>query len=73
MGILMNFTFKGKHRDGSILEFSAADWRSDDPGKADWLTKMNQNSSSTPAIAPGVRIWLQQYCDLIEFGGSSTG
>ena len=31
----MNFAFKWKHRDGSIVEFSAQGWRSDDPGKAD--------------------------------------
>jgi hypothetical protein len=46
--------------------------RSDDPGKADWLTKMNQLSSSAPAIAPGIRIWLQQYCELIEFRGPAA-
>ena len=34
MGILMNFTFKWKHRDGSIVEFSAQGLRSDDPEKA---------------------------------------
>jgi hypothetical protein len=69
----MDFAFKWKHKDGSIVEFSAAGWRSDDPEKAEWLIKMNQLTSSTPAIAPGIRIWLQQYCDLIEFRGSSTG
>ena len=63
----MNFTFKWQHRDGSIVEFSAAGWRSDDQAKADWLAKTNQLSNSTPAIASGVRTWLQQYCELIEF------
>jgi hypothetical protein len=68
----MNFRFKWKHRDGSIAEFSPAGWKSDDPGKAEWLTKMNQLSSSTPAIAPVIQLWLQQYCDLIEFRESSA-
>ena len=63
----MNFTFKWKHRDGSIVEFSAVGWMSDDPAKANWLTKMNHLSSSPTAITPGIRIWLQQYCELIEF------
>lgn len=71
-GHLMNFAFKWKHRDGSIVEFSAKGWKSDDPGKADRLTKINQLNSSAPAIAPGIRNWLQQYCELIEFRGSST-
>jgi hypothetical protein len=71
MGILMNFKFKWKHWDGSIVEFSPAGWRSDDPVKTDWLTRMNQLSSSAPAIAQGIRIWLQQYCELIEFRGLS--
>jgi hypothetical protein len=61
MGILMNFTFKWKHRNGSIVEFSAQGWRSDDPGKADWLTKIKQRNNSTPAIA-----------QLFGFGCSST-
>jgi len=34
----MNFTFKWKHRDGSIVGFSAQGWTSDDPEKATgWL------------------------------------
>jgi hypothetical protein len=53
--MLMNFAFKWKHQDGSIVESSAQGWRSDDPGKAHWLTKMNGLNSSTPAIAPGIR------------------
>jgi hypothetical protein len=68
----MNFKFKWKDRDGSIVEFSPAGWKSGDPGKAEWLTKMNQLSSSTPAIAPGIRIWLDQHCELIEFRGSAA-
>jgi hypothetical protein len=68
----MNFAFKWKHQEGSIVGFSPRGWRYDDPGKADWLTKMNQLSNSTPAIAPGIRIWLQQYCELIEFRESAA-
>jgi hypothetical protein len=68
----MNFAFKWEHRDGSIVEFSPAGWKSDDPEKADWLTKMNQLSSSSPVIGPGIRIWLQEHCELIEFRERST-
>jgi hypothetical protein len=50
-----------------LWNFQNRGWKSDDPGKAEWLTIMSQLSSSTPAIAPGIRIWLQQYCELIEF------
>ena len=37
--------------------------------KADWLSKLNQLSSSGPAIAQGVRNWLQEECELIEVSG----
>jgi hypothetical protein len=29
------------------MEFSEQGWKSDDPGKTDWLTRMSQLSSST--------------------------
>src|SRR4029077_2447005 len=35
----VNFCFKWRHRDGSTIEFSANGWSSDDPAKADWLSK----------------------------------
>jgi hypothetical protein len=65
----MNFALKWKHLDGSMVEFSETGWRSDDPEKAGWLTKMNDLSSAETGIAPGVRICLQQYGNLVEFRG----
>src|SRR5207245_8466814 len=41
-------------------EFSANGWFSDDAIIADWLSKMNQLYSSTPAISPAIRSWLQE-------------
>src|ERR1700741_4758444 len=52
---LLNLAFKWKHQDGSIVEFSVRGRRADGPGKADWLTKMNQFNSFRPAIAPVIR------------------
>jgi hypothetical protein len=62
----VNFCFKWRHRDGSIIEFSQSGWFSDDFIIADWLSKMNQLYSSTPAISPAIRNWLQEECELIE-------
>jgi hypothetical protein len=62
----VNFSFKWRHRDGSTVEFSANGWFSDDAIIADWLSKMNQLYSSTPGIAPVVRNWLQEECELID-------
>jgi hypothetical protein len=62
----VNFCFKWRHRDGSIIEFSQSGWFSDDFIIADWLLKMNQLYSSTPAISPAIRNWLQEECELIE-------
>src|SRR4029077_17488067 len=62
----VNFCFKWRHQDGSIVEFSANGWFSDDAIIADWLSKMNQLYSSTPAISPVIRNWLQEECELIE-------
>ena len=68
----MNFAFKWRYRDGSIVEFAPTGWTSNDPLKADWLSKMNQLSSSGPAISPAIRNWLQEECELIDFSGSSV-
>ena len=68
----VNFCFKWRHRDGSTVEFNRTGWRSDDPLKADWLSKVNQLSSSGPAIPPGVRNWLQEECELIEVSGPNV-
>ena len=65
----MNFSFKWRHQDGSVVEFSPVGWTSDDPKKAAWLSEMNRLSSSGPAIPPVVRSWLQRECELVEFIG----
>jgi hypothetical protein len=52
---LMNFRFKWKHRDGSMLEFGPTGWTSDDPQKIDCLLKSYQPSGSGVAIPPDVR------------------
>ena len=64
----MNFCFKWRHRDGSIVEFSANGWFSDDASIADWLSKMNQLYGSAPGISPAIRNWLQEECELIDVG-----
>ena len=65
----MNFSFKWRHQDGSTIELNPSDWTSDDPFKADWLSKMNQLHGSAPTIPPVVRAWLQEHCELITFSG----
>ena len=37
-----------------------------DAAKTRWLNQMSDLCSSTPVISPGIRIWLQEYCRLIE-------
>jgi hypothetical protein len=54
------------------VEFAPTSWTSNDPLKADWLSKMNQLSSSGPAIPPAIRKWLKEECELIDFSGSSV-
>ena len=58
-----------QHQDGSVVEFSTAGWKSDDPAKTRWLTQMSDLSSSTPVISPLIRMWLQEYCRPIELPG----
>ena len=65
----VNFCFKWRHRDGSTIEFSANGWSSDDPAKADWLSKMNQLHGSNSDIPTVVRDWLKQECELIDIRG----
>jgi hypothetical protein len=64
-----SFSFRWKHEDGSVVEFTDMGWTSDDPQKTDWLMKMNSLCSSTPSIAPGIRAWLDRHCELISFRG----
>jgi hypothetical protein len=65
----MSFRFRWKHKDGSIVEFSERGWRTDDPGKEAWLTKMSVRNSPSPVFTLGVKIWLQKNCQLVESGG----
>jgi hypothetical protein len=67
----VNFCFKWRHRDGSTVEFSPNGWISDDPIKADWLSRMNQLYGCGPGIPPGVLNWLRNECELIEVNGPS--
>jgi hypothetical protein len=64
-----DFLCAWRHVDGSTVTFSPAGWTSTDPDKATWLKAMNDLVSSYPAIAPCVRHWLEQECQLIEFRG----
>jgi len=61
----MNFQFTWKHEDGSIIEFSEHGWKSDDAEKATCLTEVRDLCSSSPTVAPEIRVWLQRYCRLI--------
>ena len=67
----MNFLFKWKHEDGSLIQFSKEGWESDDEEKGKWLTEMSNLSSSSPTASPQIRAWLQAHCQLI--GCSGTG
>jgi len=61
-----NFLFIWRHKDGSIVTFSPEGWSSTDSEKATWLNAMNHLTSSVPSIAPYVRLWLEQECQLLE-------
>jgi len=65
----MTFLFTWVHNDGSLVEFSDQGWRSDDPEKSAWLVKMSELCSSHPVLAPAIRIWLQENCQLVQFSG----
>jgi hypothetical protein len=62
----MSFVLRWQHDDGSIVEFSTSGWKSDDAAKTRWLNQISDLCSSTPVISPGIRIWLQENCRLIE-------
>lgn len=61
------FLFTWRHKDGSLVAFGSDGWTSSDPDKTAWLKAMNDHVSSAPAIAPGVRVWLEKECQLVEF------
>jgi hypothetical protein len=63
----VGFLFTWRHKDGSLVTFCPDGWASSDPDKTAWLKAMNSLVSSAPAIAPCVRVWLQQECKLVEF------
>ena len=65
----MNFQYRWKHKDGSIVEFSEKGWRADDPEKEAWLTKMSAGCSPSPALTLAIKIWLQRNCELVESRG----
>jgi hypothetical protein len=65
------FASSGATETGSTVEVNPTGWSCDDPLKADWLSKMNQLCSSSPGIAPGIRNWLQEECELIDVSGPS--
>ena len=65
----MSFTFKWKHKDGSIVEFSEKGWRTNDPGKDAWLNKMTVRNGPSPVLTRGIKIWLQRNCQLVEIRG----
>jgi hypothetical protein len=65
----MTFLFRWKHQDGSIIEFSAKGWKSSDAEKSAWLVKTSELFSNSPVLAPAIRIWLQENCQLVEFIG----
>ena len=61
-----NFLIAWRHKDGSIITFSPRGWSSTDSEHATWLNAMNHLTSSVPSIAPCVRLWLEQECQLLE-------
>ena len=63
----MKFIAIWQHWDGSVVEFSKNGWRSTDPEKTDWLTKVSDLSSTAPSIPPLIRTWLEENCELIGF------
>jgi hypothetical protein len=65
----MNFRFVWRHHDGSTVFFDHDGWCSSDPVKAAWLNAMNCVAGSIPTIAPGIRVWLDQECRLLEVLG----
>jgi hypothetical protein len=67
--VIVDFQLIWRHADGSIVTFSPSGWTCTDPERAAWLDSMNHLTSSVPAIAPVVRMWLLDECELIEGRG----
>ena len=66
---MMDFWFRWRHIDGSIVTFSPDGWACSDPEKTAWLNSMNHLTSSRPSAAPCVRKWLEDECELLEARG----
>jgi hypothetical protein len=62
----MSFTFKWKHKDGSIVEFSERGWRAEDPKKNAWLSKMSAHCCSSPVLTRAMKIWLRKNCKPVD-------
>jgi hypothetical protein len=58
-----------RRSDGLLVQFSETGWRSTDPGKNDWLVKMSKLCSAAPVIPPVIKMWLEEYCELIGLEG----
>jgi hypothetical protein len=58
----MSFTFKWKHKDGSIVELSESGWRAEDPKRSARLRKMSSYSVLTRAM----KVWLQKNCKPVD-------
>ena len=65
----MNFIFRWKHKDGSIVEFSEKGWRAEDPEKDVWLRKMSARCSPSPVLTLAIKIWLRKNCKPVDFRG----
>jgi hypothetical protein len=66
-GDRVGFLFTWQHKDGSLVTFGPDGWTSSDPDKTAWLKAMNGLVSSATAMPPGVRVWLEKECQLVEF------
>jgi hypothetical protein len=63
----MSFTFKWKHKDGSIVEFSERGWRAGDPKKSAWLSKMSEHCRPSPVLTRTIKLWLRKNCKPVDF------
>lgn len=63
----MSFTFKWKHKDGSIVEFSEKGWTAEDPQKSAWLRKMSEDPRPSPVLTRAIKLWLRKNCQPVDF------
>jgi hypothetical protein len=63
----MSFTFKWKHKDGSIVELSERGWRAQDPKRSAWLRKMSAHCGSSSVLTRAMKVWLQKNCKPVDF------